>query len=113
MPFFRKIEEQFEARPTPPAGRSGDARCKIERTRFGDGVQELEVKAKGLDLPDGERVELVVDGEVLLEIEVERGRAKVEFDTDSGRHVPEVSAGQTVQIRHGGETLLEGDFYLD
>jgi len=113
MPFFRKIEEQFEARLSPPAGGPGDARGKIERTRFGDGVEELEVKAKGLELPDGETVELVVDGEVLLEIEVERGKAKTEFDTDSGRAVPVVSADQAVRIRHDGRTLLAGSFYLD
>lgn len=110
---FRRVDEEFEARLSPPPGRGADGRGKIERKRFGDGVEELEVKVRKLDVPDGATLEMVVEGRVLLEMEARGGRSRVEFDTESDGEVPRVAAGESVRIHHDGQVLLEGTFQED
>lgn len=108
---IRRVVEEFEAELSAVA--TGRRLGKAERKTFGDSSTELELKCRGLDLADGARLEVTVDGSVVAEVAVERGRARLELASAEGHSVPPVAAGQTVELRAGGQTIARGTFEPD
>lgn len=112
MPFFRKIEEELEARLSSPDGRPGNARGKSERKTYGDGEERLKVKARDLDLTDGTPVQVVIGSKVVDEAIISKGRLRLDF-TDSTRPVREVSPGDPIELRADGVVHLVGIYRPD
>ena len=111
----RREVEDLEARLQPQPGVEAALRARgaAEREEWDDGEAEFEAFVSGLDLPDGSEVEFVVDEVVLGRVALERGRARLEFDSRSGDDVPPILAHQCIEVRHGATVLMAGQFRHD
>lgn len=113
--IFRRVLMELEAKLTPdglsPAIR--DATAKLEYKHYGDGKQRLKFRCRGLDLPDGERLELVSDGALIVILTVEDGRAAIDEEKDIEAEAPPLAAGNTLALCRDGESLLSGPIYPD
>lgn len=105
----------FEARlrPVPAASAAARAAGNAEREEWDDGSTEFEAHVRGLELPDGTEIEFVVAGVTLGRASLNRGRARLEYDSRDGDDVPPVVEGQRIVVRHAGGDLLEGSFRAD
>ena len=86
---------------------------ELEMKVYDDGEREMKFKLYGLNVPDGSTVSAVVDGNAAFEVRVDRGQVRMFFSSARGDSIPIVRNGSVVQIRYGGETLLEGTFRPD
>lgn len=115
MPFFRRIEEEFEARLTPPpedSSPSPSASGKTERKRYGDGEERLKVRARDLELADGTPVSIVIGGTAQAEVTVKDGRMKLDV-TSAERTIPRVGTGDRIDVLADGVVHLTGEYEPD
>jgi uncharacterized tellurite resistance protein B-like protein len=86
-------------------------------TRGGNAELEIELKdlTRYLELPAGESLTVVVDGNLISEIHIYAGGSEqtLHGDTNSNPPFPTFSAGQTAEILHLGKTILAGEFKND
>ena len=109
---MKRIMEDYEARLRPPSGkRSGSG--KVEWERYGDGNEEFYARFRKLDLPDGTRVEIRLDGVVLGHADISGGVGRLKFESTKGQDVPKAVTGQVAEVVHGGEVFLTGVFKPD
>ncbi len=112
---WRSRVEEFEADlykvPMPRFFRT--EKGELERTTYGDGEEKLEIGFRGVDVPDGQSVGIVIDGKEICQLLVNRGRARHELSNQRGDVVPRVAAGQVVEICYQGKALLRGTFERD
>lgn len=86
---------------------------ELERTSYEDGEERLKISFRGVEAPDGASVAVVIDGAPVVDVSVERGRGRRILSSKEGAEVPEVKAGQQVEIRFLGKPVLAGVFELD
>lgn len=113
--FGSRETEDFEARlrPLNPSGVAGQATGKAEREAWTNGNAEFEAWVRGLELPDGEDLEFVINGTTLGTAEVRGGHARLEYDSRLGDDVPPVGIGQLLEVVHRGNVLMIGHFTED
>lgn len=113
--IFRRVLMELEAKLTPdglsPAIR--DATGKLEYKHYGDGKQRLKFRCRGLDLPDGERLELTSEDTLVVVLTVENGRVAIDEEKDIEAKAPPLAVGNILALRRNGESLLSGPIYLD
>jgi hypothetical protein len=78
-------------------------KVEYEPSFDGDGV-EIDLLVRDLDVPDGEQVELLLAGAVVLSATVEHGGARERLRSADGHVVPDL-ARQSVELRHAGTVL--------
>ena len=83
---------------------------ELERTSYEDGEERLKISFHGIDAPDGAVVALVIDGRTIANLPVERGAVRKIPSSREAAAVPEVKAGQTVEIHLLGKAVLAGVF---
>lgn len=108
---FRRVVEEYEARLT--AEGAPRARGKAERKCYADQEEALKVRGRGVEVPDGERVVILVDGNRVGETVPEGGRFRFEASNHAGYSVPRVNAGSRLELRWGGTVILAGVFQPD
>lgn len=115
MPLFRRIIEDYEAKLEPATlnGCTQRTQGKVERELFGNEEEELSLRFRHLDLPDGTVVEAVVGARVIGSITVTGGRGKLLLRKKDGCDVPVVGVGDVVEVRYLGAPLLVGTFRED
>lgn len=115
MALFRRIIEDYEARLEPATVSTYTQRVqgKVERELFGNGDEELNLRFRHLDLPDGAVVEVVLGTRMLGSISITGGRGKLVLRKKDGCDVPTVVVGEVVEVRYLGEPLLRGRFRED
>jgi hypothetical protein len=86
---------------------------EMEIKRYEGGEKRMEIDLKGLKVPDGAQVSIVIDDRVAREVEVRRGFARVRLSSAEGEPIPDVQLGSMVEVRYMGEALLEGTFKPD
>jgi hypothetical protein len=112
MLSIRRIEEDYEAKLRPPDGaRSGKGKAEWER--YGDGSIEFDARFRGVDIADGSKAELRLDGVILGYADVIGGVGRWRASTENGDDVPTVMSGQVVSIVRDGRILLSGTFVPD
>jgi hypothetical protein len=110
--LFRRIVEDSEARLAPPGAAAG-AGGKAEHQRFADGEVRFEVRGRGLELAEGAELEIRLNGAVVGRASVARGRFSLRLSRRRGDPIPEVRAGDGLEIRHRAVVVLEGSFRPD
>jgi len=113
--IFRRVLMELEAK-LPPDGLSPairDASGKLEYKHYGDGKQRLKFRCRGLDLPDGERLELMSEDTLVVVLTVEDGRVSIDEEEEIAAESPPLAVGNTLTLRRNGESLLSGVIYLD
>ena len=110
--MIRRIVEDYECRlaPPDPAVSGPGATGKAERERFANGDEEMEVRVRKLDLPDGIQLDVLLNGGNVGGIEVQKGRGEIILDSRKRAGVPKVAAGDRIAVLRGGTPLLEGTF---
>jgi len=86
---------------------------KAERERFGGGDEELEVRVRSLDVPDGTVLSVHLRDGLLGSFEVRRGRGSFKLDSRAGDIVPTVAAGDGLVVRIDASDVLCGKFRED
>lgn len=111
----RSIVDDFEAdlNPTNLNEYAQSGRGEVERELFSDGNAELKLRFSGTNLPEGCTVTLVINGSKIGDFQVFEGRVNEKIETRSGRTVPSVKAGDTVEVLYGSTAVLSGTFYHD
>ena len=89
---------------------SGERIGKLERKRYGDGTQRLKVGVRKLELAGRVTLLAKVAGRTIAEVLVTEGSGK--FD-EEGVSVPELTAGETVELYHGDVVVAFGKLELD
>lgn len=112
---WRRVVEEYEADlykvPKPRFFRTEMG--ELERKTYADGEQNLDIRFRGVEVPDGESVAVVISGRSVCEIEVRSGRGRRELSSNNGDSVPTVQAGEVAEIQYAGQTLLRGTFLPD
>jgi hypothetical protein len=72
----------------------------------------LKISVTGL-ATDGSAVSVVIDGEPVSDVEVERGRGRLELSSLHGHEIPRVSSGDIAEIQFNGQALRRGTFKPD
>jgi len=112
---WRTVVEDYEADlykvPTPRFFRREMG--EVERKRFDDGEDLLKVVFRGVEAPDGDRVEVVIAGRVACEVEIKGGQAYVHLSSANGDVVPAVQHGDVAEIHYRGHPVLGGVFHPD
>lgn len=86
---------------------------EVEYEAFDDGEKQLEAKVFGLKVPDGEAVSLATSHGTVCQIEVQRGRGHIRLSSNNGDPLPEIEAGDEVEIYYQGRLILSGSFRGD
>ncbi len=115
MALFRRIIEDYEARlkPATPSSYTQRAQGKVERELFGNEEEELSLRFRHLDLPDGTVVEAALGERIIGSITINGGRGKLLLRKKDGCVVPVVGVGDVVEVRYLGAPLLVGKFRAD
>jgi hypothetical protein len=112
---WRKKLAEYEADlyPVPRRWLFNFPKGEVEYEAFDDGEKQLEVKVFGLKVADGEGVSLATGQGTVCEIVVQRGRGHARLSNRNGDALPEVAAGDEVEIYHLGKLILSGSFRSD
>lgn len=113
MIFRRKSRDQYEGWWEPvPGSSSPRLHGKVEWEPSAGGGTEIDLLVKDLDVPDGQEVDLVCSGRVLLRAAVTGGEVRSTIRSADGHSVPPL-AGSAVELHCRGEvlarTVLEPD----
>lgn len=106
MASYREVLEALVAKLGPPGGGKGSG--KLERTRYADGGERLEVR---LHLPAGTApgaVRVVAGARVLGEVRLADGRGELDLRSEDGADIPPLSEAEVVEVRSADGVLLEG-----
>ncbi|MBN1148384.1 MAG: hypothetical protein JXA78_14085 [Anaerolineales bacterium] len=86
---------------------------EVEFKKYDDGESRLEIKFYGVKLPDGAAVSVTFDGNFVCQVQVQRGRGRLEASASSDQPVPDVTDGSVAEIQYNGQPLLRGVFRPD
>ena len=115
MAAWRRIIEEYEAElykvPMPRLFRNEMG--ELERKTYADGEELLEIVFRGAKVPDGSAVSVVIDGKHVCDVEVRRGRGRLELSSLHGHEIPRVGSGDIAEIQFDGQSLLRGTFRPD
>lgn len=111
----KRIKEDFEAKliPTNENEFAKSGRGEVERELYSDGNAELKLQFSGTNIPDGSSVNLHINGNIVKDYKVNKGRVYEKINTKSGATVPTVKAGDEAEVIYNGQTVLSGTFYPD
>jgi hypothetical protein len=111
---FRNVHQEYEAMLQPvPGSPFPTARGKAEWKTYGDGTRQSKLKVSGLNIPDGSKLELVVENRHIATLAVQNGLARYRQESEKGEAVPLVESNQVLQVLYAGMVILEGRFYAE
>jgi hypothetical protein len=86
---------------------------EVEYEAYEDGERRLEVKVFGLKLADGSEISLATSQGTVCQIPIAQGQGRIYLSTADGHPLPEVQAGETVEVYYQGKLILDGRLELD
>ena len=113
--LIRRIVEDYEAKLAPPTDDPAvsTARGKAEWERFANGDHEFDVRVRGIALPDGASLDVLLDDRLVGHLALVRGRGRLTLSSRDGAAVPAARTGQTLRVVHRAVTVLVGTFVPD
>ena len=112
---WRRIVMEFEADlyqvPVPrlfkfPKG-------EVEFKEYSDGERKIEISLWDLKVQDGAIASLRLNGEEMCEVQIVRGRGKLELTSKEITNITEINNGDVLEVYTDGKVLLEGIFAPD
>lgn len=107
-----KIKD-IEAKPSPVAGSVHTGLAEVEFEAYDDGRANIELELKRTNVPAGTVVEFVCENVYLGEIRIKGDRNKQRIAYAPGETLPQLEAGQTVELIIDGQVCFSGVFYND
>ena len=112
---WRRVLVEFEADlyqvPVPKLFKF--PKGEVEFKEYSDGERKLEISLWGLKLQNGCMASVYLNGEEIVEVQIQRGRGKLELSSKEASSVTEVNNGDILEICNNGKVLLEGTFKPD
>ncbi|MFL6230154.1 MAG: hypothetical protein ACJ741_15385 [Pyrinomonadaceae bacterium] len=101
------IETRLAGAPLNGATPTGEAEFEREI----EGSRKLTVKVEHVNLPDGTRLNVFIDGTKVGEIVLAAGRGELSLSTSHGQTTPPVANGTSVSVTNqAGTTIVSGAF---
>jgi hypothetical protein len=110
---IRSVHEELEVKLESTTNLSKGAQGKGEWKVYSDGSRLCKVSISNLNLPDGSKLELVVEDRHIAHLEVHQGLVRFRRETEEGESVPRVEAKENLQVLFAGQAILEGRFYSE
>ncbi len=106
---FRTVLEEFETHfhPVQPGSK---VHGKSEWKHYGDGTYRFKISIRDIPLTDNSEIDLWRDGSWMMRLQVQNKKAKADIEHEGGSGVPNIKAGQVLQIRSGETVLAEGTY---
>jgi hypothetical protein len=106
---IRNVLKEFEAQiyPVQPNGKT---RGKSEWKHYGDGSYRFKISVRNIPLPDDSKVDVLLDETHIAEIIVQSKMAKLNTENNIYIGIPNVKAGQRLQVKSGDLVLAEGQY---
>jgi len=99
-----ELKARLQAGPKYPTV-VGEAEYEVER----NGNREFEVEIRGVKALAGQRVDIYVNGSLVGKMKIDRlGRGEFEIETEDGDKVPQLKAGDKVELRFGKVVVATG-----
>lgn len=86
---------------------------EMEIKHYSHGEKRMEIDLRGIKVPNGEQVQAMIDGKIVRDVTIQRGYARMRYNSVDGEIIPDVQHGSKAEIRYMGELLLEGTFIRD
>jgi len=112
---WRRVVTEFEADlyqvPVPRLFKfpKGEAEFK----EYSDGERKIEISLWDLKVQDGATASLRLNGEDMCEVQIVRGRGKLELSSKEITNIAEINNGDVLEVYTDGKVLLEGIFAPD
>ena len=108
---IRNVLKEFEAH-LQPAQPGGMTQGKSEWKLYGNGTYRFKISIRNIPLPDGSKIDIVIDEIQVAQLTVQKQKAKIDIESDIGINIPAIKAGQKLQVKTRGFELAEGQ-YID
>jgi len=112
---IRTVKKELEAKLFPVGQSSFFSRPRgiIERKIYGKGSERLKILISNFKVPDGDEVEIVIGDNLLSTLKIKKGSAKLDLKSEDGNTIPQISAGESAEIRHNNNVIVKGKFTID
>ena len=106
---IRNVLKEFEAQ-VYPAQPDSKIQGKSEWKHYGDGSYRFKITVRNIPLPDDSKVDVMLDEIHIAEIIVQNKMAKLDTENNIYIGIPNVKAGQRLQVKSGDLVLAEGRY---
>ena len=106
---IRNVLKEFEAEVSPVQPDS-KIQGKSEWKHYGDGSYRFKITVRNIPLPDESKVDVMLDEIHIAEIIVQNKMAKLDTENNIYIGIPNVKAGQRLQVKSGDLVLAEGQY---
>ena len=106
---IRNVLKEFEAEVSPVQPDS-KIQGKSEWKHYGDGSYRFKITVRNIPLPDESKVDVMLDEIHIAEIIVQNKMAKLDTENNMYIGIPNVKAGQRLQVKSGDLVLAEGRY---
>ena len=108
---IRNVLKEFDAH-LQPAQPGGTTQGKSEWKHYGKGTYGSKISIRNILLPDGSKIEIVVDEIRIAQLTVQNQKEKINIESDISINIPVIKAGQKLQVKIRDFVLAEGQ-YID
>ena len=106
---IRNVLKEFEAEVSPVQPDS-KIQGKSEWKHYGDGSYRFKITVRNIPLPDESKVDVMLDEIHIAEIIVQNKMAKLDTENNMYIGIPNVKAGQRLQVKSADLVLAEGRY---
>jgi len=112
---WRRVVAEYEADlyqvPVPKIFKfpKGEAEYK----EYSDGERKFEISLWGLKIPDGSMASIRLNDQAMFEVQIQRGRAKLDLASNEATEITDVQNGDVIKVYYNSDVLLEGTFKPD
>ncbi len=86
---------------------------EAEYKAYSDGEKKFEISLWSLKVQDGSIASVRLNGEEIFEIQIHRGRGKLELFSNETTNITDVHNGDVLEVYCNGVVLLKGTFKPD
>ena len=104
---IRNVLKELEAHihPTRP---DSDIRGKSEWKQYADGTYRFKVSVRNISLPDNSQIDLMLNDVRIMQLTLIHNKAKIDRESQTRMEIPNIHAGQVLQVKFGEMVLAEG-----
>ena len=106
---IRNVIKEYEAHLRPTES-GGAIQGKSEWKHYGDGTYRFKISIRNIPLPDNRRIDVFLDERHFATLDVMSKKAKLDTEDNLSIGIPNIKAGQVVQIKVGELVLAKGQY---
>jgi len=109
---IRNVLKEFEAHINPVQP-GGTTQGKSEWKHYGDGTYRFKISVRNIPLPDNSRIDVILDDVRMMQLTVNHNKAKTDLENQTRIGIPNIQAGQVLQVKFGETVLAEGAYVAE